>query len=105
MLCGGRLSVGIGVGGRHEDHHAVGADPAMQTMRGLAQRVAVMKQVWKLLPRPVSHSDSFACRLKDNAAPYSHRVVREAFVEATQQGDIHGCCDAMLPLLIHQDTE
>ena len=28
MLCGGRLTVGIGVGGRHEDYHAVGADPA-----------------------------------------------------------------------------
>lgn len=27
MLCGGRLVVGIGVGGRHEDYRAVGADP------------------------------------------------------------------------------
>ena len=53
MLCGARLTVGIGVGGRQEVYHAVGADPAMPTMRGLAQRVAVMKQVWKLLPRPV----------------------------------------------------
>ena len=34
MLSGGRLTVGIGVGGRHEDYHAVGADPATQTMRG-----------------------------------------------------------------------
>jgi hypothetical protein len=80
-------------------------DPAMQTMRGLTQRVAVMKRVWKLLPRPVSHSSSFACRLKDNATPYLYGVVREAFVEPAQQGDIHGCCDAMLPLRIHQDTE
>ncbi|MEZ0366253.1 LLM class flavin-dependent oxidoreductase [Mycobacterium sp. pUA109] len=46
LLCGGRLTVGIGVGGRHEDYHAVGADPATQTMRGMAQRVAVMKRVW-----------------------------------------------------------
>jgi alkanesulfonate monooxygenase SsuD/methylene tetrahydromethanopterin reductase-like flavin-dependent oxidoreductase (luciferase family) len=46
MLCGGRLSVGIGVGGRHEDYHAVGADPNTQTMRGMAERVAVMKRVW-----------------------------------------------------------
>ena len=36
MLSGGRLTVGMGVGGRHEDYHAVGADPATQTMRGLA---------------------------------------------------------------------
>jgi len=53
MLCGGWLTVGIGVGGRQEDYHAVGADPAMQTTRGLSQRVEVMKQVSKRLPRPV----------------------------------------------------
>ena len=46
VLCGGRLTVGIGVGGRHEDYHAVGADPATQTMRGMAERVALMKRVW-----------------------------------------------------------
>lgn len=46
MLAGGRLTVGIGVGGRHEDYHAVGADPKTQTMRGMAERVAVMKRVW-----------------------------------------------------------
>ncbi len=46
MLSGGRLTVGIGVGGRHEDYHAVGADPATQTIRGMAERVAVMKRVW-----------------------------------------------------------
>lgn len=46
LLCDGRLTVGIGVGGRHEDYHAVGADPATQTMREMADRVAVMKLVW-----------------------------------------------------------
>ncbi|TVS86076.1 LLM class flavin-dependent oxidoreductase [Mycobacterium helveticum] len=46
MLSGGRLSAGLGVGGRHEDYQAVGADPATQTMRGMAERVAVMKRVW-----------------------------------------------------------
>lgn len=46
MLSGGRLTVGIGIGGRQEDYRAVGADPATQTMRGLADRVAVMKRVW-----------------------------------------------------------
>lgn len=46
LLCGGRLTVGIGVGGRHEDYHAVGADPATQTMREMAERVAIMQRVW-----------------------------------------------------------
>ncbi|MCV7030622.1 LLM class flavin-dependent oxidoreductase [Mycobacterium sherrisii] len=46
LLCGGRLTVGVGVGGRQEDYLAVGADPATQTMRDMAERVAVMKRVW-----------------------------------------------------------
>jgi alkanesulfonate monooxygenase SsuD/methylene tetrahydromethanopterin reductase-like flavin-dependent oxidoreductase (luciferase family) len=46
MLSGGRLTVGIGVGGRHEDYHAVNADPETQTMYGMAERVAVMKRIW-----------------------------------------------------------
>jgi alkanesulfonate monooxygenase SsuD/methylene tetrahydromethanopterin reductase-like flavin-dependent oxidoreductase (luciferase family) len=46
MLSGGRLTVGIGVGGRHEDYRAAGADPKTQTIRDMAERVAVMKRVW-----------------------------------------------------------
>jgi len=46
MLCDGRLTVGVGVGGRHEDYLAVGADPATQTMREMAERVETMKRVW-----------------------------------------------------------
>jgi alkanesulfonate monooxygenase SsuD/methylene tetrahydromethanopterin reductase-like flavin-dependent oxidoreductase (luciferase family) len=46
LLCGGRLTVGIGVGGRVEDYAAVGADPATQTIRGTAERVELMKRVW-----------------------------------------------------------
>lgn len=46
VLSEGRLTVGLGVGGRREDYHAVGADPATQTMRGLADCVAVMKRIW-----------------------------------------------------------
>lgn len=46
LISGGRLTVGIGVGGRHEDYEAVAADPATQTMREMAERVAVMKRVW-----------------------------------------------------------
>lgn len=46
MLSGGRLTVGLGIGGRHEDYLAVGADPKTQTMAGMADRVALMKRVW-----------------------------------------------------------
>jgi alkanesulfonate monooxygenase SsuD/methylene tetrahydromethanopterin reductase-like flavin-dependent oxidoreductase (luciferase family) len=46
MLSGGRLTVGLGIGGRREDYDAVGADSATQTMRGMAERVAVMKRIW-----------------------------------------------------------
>ena len=46
MLSGGRLTVGLGVGGRQEDYRAVGADLATQTIRGMADSVAVMKRIW-----------------------------------------------------------
>lgn len=45
-LSGGRLSVGLGVGGRVEDYRAVGADPGTQRMRELGHRAAVMRRVW-----------------------------------------------------------
>jgi alkanesulfonate monooxygenase SsuD/methylene tetrahydromethanopterin reductase-like flavin-dependent oxidoreductase (luciferase family) len=46
MLCGGRLSVGFGVGGREEDYRAVGASESLRTMQEMADRVAVMRRVW-----------------------------------------------------------
>ncbi|MGV0626924.1 LLM class flavin-dependent oxidoreductase [Mycolicibacter minnesotensis] len=46
VLSGGRLTVGLGVGGRAEDYRAVGADPATQTMRKMAEAVAIMRRVW-----------------------------------------------------------
>lgn len=46
VLSGGRLTVGFGVGGRHEDYRAAGADPKTQTMREMADRVEIMRRVW-----------------------------------------------------------
>lgn len=46
MLCAGRLSVGVGVGGRDEDYRAAGADLSTRTMQQMADRVAVMRRVW-----------------------------------------------------------
>jgi alkanesulfonate monooxygenase SsuD/methylene tetrahydromethanopterin reductase-like flavin-dependent oxidoreductase (luciferase family) len=45
-LCAGRLSVGLGVGGREEDYRAAGAAPSTRTMGEMAARVALMKRVW-----------------------------------------------------------
>ena len=46
LLSGGRLTVGVGVGGREEDYRAVGVPLSEQTMGGMASRVAVMRRVW-----------------------------------------------------------
>ena len=46
QLCGGRLTVGLGVGGRDEDYRAASADLRTQTMAAMAERVAVMRRVW-----------------------------------------------------------
>jgi alkanesulfonate monooxygenase SsuD/methylene tetrahydromethanopterin reductase-like flavin-dependent oxidoreductase (luciferase family) len=46
VLCDGRLSVGLGIGGRLEDYRAAGADPKGRTQAELARRVALMRRVW-----------------------------------------------------------
>lgn len=45
-LSGGRLTVGLGIGGREEDYRAAGADLATRTIAGLAECVAAMRSVW-----------------------------------------------------------
>ncbi|MCX6399837.1 MAG: LLM class flavin-dependent oxidoreductase [Propionibacteriales bacterium] len=45
-LSHGRLSVGLGVGGRDEDYAAVNADLSNRTMADLADRASVVKRVW-----------------------------------------------------------
>ena len=46
LLSRGRLTVGLGVGGRVEDYVAAGADPKTRTHSDLARRVGIMKRVW-----------------------------------------------------------
>jgi alkanesulfonate monooxygenase SsuD/methylene tetrahydromethanopterin reductase-like flavin-dependent oxidoreductase (luciferase family) len=46
LISGGRLSVGLGVGGREEDYDAVGADRSSRTMAGMAERATVLRRVW-----------------------------------------------------------
>lgn len=46
QLSRGRLTAGLGVGGRVEDYVAAGVDPKTRTHRDLARRVDVMKRVW-----------------------------------------------------------
>ncbi|MEQ6903088.1 LLM class flavin-dependent oxidoreductase [Nocardioides sp. YIM 152588] len=45
-LCGGRLTVGLGVGGREEDYAAVGADWDTRRIADLGERARTLRRVW-----------------------------------------------------------
>lgn len=46
VLCGGRLTVGVGIGGRAEDYRAIGADLRRKRVAALEEDVAIMRRVW-----------------------------------------------------------
>lgn len=47
LFSDGRLSVGVGLGGREEDYLAVGADYSQRTLSELQRRVECMRRVWR----------------------------------------------------------
>ncbi len=47
VLSKGRLTVGLGVGGRDEDYRAAGVELSSRTMAGMADRAETMKRVWR----------------------------------------------------------
>jgi len=46
VLSRGRLTAGLGIGGRVEDYVAAGADPKTRSHRELARQVGIMRRVW-----------------------------------------------------------
>jgi alkanesulfonate monooxygenase SsuD/methylene tetrahydromethanopterin reductase-like flavin-dependent oxidoreductase (luciferase family) len=47
VLSGGRLTVGLGVGGRDEDYRAAAAEVGTRTIAQLGERAEVLRRVWR----------------------------------------------------------
>lgn len=83
QLSGGRLSVGLGVGGREEDYAAVSADWSSRTMAEMAERAGVLRRVWSEenltgATRPVGPRPTQAGGPELLVGTLGHRTVRHA---------------------------
>jgi len=77
VFCDGRLSVGVGLGGREEDYIAIGADFSQRRLSELAERVDVMRRVWRGEIVGRANTDDITAGTGRCARPQGHRQCRD----------------------------
>jgi alkanesulfonate monooxygenase SsuD/methylene tetrahydromethanopterin reductase-like flavin-dependent oxidoreductase (luciferase family) len=118
VISGGRLTVGVGVGGRKEDYEAIGADWDNRRLAKLESRANIMRQIWQgeqvlenarriVEPLPVQHggpailsgsigpkSIAAAARFSDGLSGFSFMAsleeIQQAFDQFRQAWELEG---------------